>query len=130
MAVLKETTSPEKALQEVLHYKVPHSTKQMIDGLNKEPEITEDYIAALNKMGRKEIKVIKSGLQVSKSHGFLASSPNGLVYDGSHTPSEGLLEMKYIQMKECETIEECLLRKRICVENNGGLQVNSEHQYF
>ena len=38
--------------------------------------------------------------------------------------------MKCIQMKEGETLNDALTRKRICVCDNGELKVNRNHQYF
>ena len=84
----------------------------------------------MKERGHKGIEVKKSGLIVSVSHCFLASSPDGLVHDPSHDPAEGMLEMKYIQMKEGETLNDALKRKRICVCDNGELKVNRNHQYF
>ena len=94
-AVLKDSTSPTKAIQEVLGYKEFPPTKEMKEGLSKEPEIIEEYLTTMKKRGHEGIEVNTSGLIVSVSHGFLASSPDGLVHD----PAEGMLEMKYIQMK-------------------------------
>ena len=129
-AVLKDTTSPTKAIQEVLGYKQFAQTKEMKEGLSKEPEIIQEFLNTMNEKGHKRIKVERSGLIVSTLHGFLAASPDGLVKDPSHEPPEGMLEMKYIQMKEDETLTEALLRKRICVYDNEELTVNRCHQYF
>ena len=84
----------------------------------------------MNEKGHKRIKVERSGLIVSTLHGFLVASPDGLVKDPSHEPPEGMLETKYIQMKEDETLTEALIRKRICVYDNEELAVNRSHQYF
>ena len=129
-AVLKDSTSPTKAIQEVLGYKEFPPTKEMKEGLSKEPKIIEKYLITMQERGHQGIEVKKSGLIVSVSHGFLASSPDGLVHDPSHDPAEGMLEMKYIQMKEGETLNDALARKRICVCDNGELKVNRNHQYF
>ena len=102
----------------------------MKEGLSKEPEIIEEYLITMKDRGHKGIEVKKSGLIVSVSHGFLASSPDGIVHDPCHDPAEGMLEMKYIQMKEGETLNDALARKRICVCDNGELKVNRNHQYF
>ena len=129
-AVLKNSISPTKAIQEVLGYKEFPPTKEMKEGLSKEPEIIEEYLITMKETGHKGIEVKKSGLVVSVSHGFLASSPDGLVHDPSHESAEGMLEIKYIQMKEGETLNDALTRKRICVCDNGELKVNRNHQYF
>ena len=42
-ASLKESTSPTKAVEEVLCYKKVYSTKAMKDGLNQEPVIVNEY---------------------------------------------------------------------------------------
>ena len=98
----------------------------MKEGLSKEPDIIKEFFITMKERGHKGIEVKKSGL----SHGFLASSPDGLVHDPSHDPAEGILEMKYIQVKEGETLNKALTRKRICVCDNGELKVNRNHQYF
>ena len=123
-------TSPTKAIQEVLGYKQIAQTKEMKEGLFKEPEIIQENLNTMNEKGHKRKEVERSGLIVSTLHGFLAASPDGLVKDPSHEPPEGMLEMKYIQMKEDETLTEALLRKRICVYDNEELTVNCSHQYF
>ena len=33
-------------------------------------------------------------------------------------------------MEESETLEEALIRKRICVKNNGILEIHKKHQYY
>ena len=83
-----------------------------------------------NENGHKGIKVERSGLIVNVNYGYLAASPDGLVNDPSHNPSEGMLELKYIQMREGETLRDALVRKRICVHENQELKVNHHHQYF
>ena len=97
----------------------------MKEGLSKEPKIIEEYLITMQERGHQGIEVKKSGLIVSVSHSFLASSPDGLVHDPSHDPAEGMLEMKYMQMKEGETLNDALARKRIYVCDNGELKVAS-----
>ena len=38
--------------------------------------------------------------------------------------------MKYIQMKGSETLEEALIRRRICVKISGILEIHKKHQYY
>ena len=73
IATLQKTTSPSKAIQEILHYKLPQ-TKAMKEGLVREPFVIEEYTEA--KTINKENVVVKPfGLFVSKSKPFLAASP-------------------------------------------------------
>ena len=123
-AVMKESTSPTKALKEVLHYNKPFATKAMKEGISQEPQIIQDYLA---QKGSEGITVEKCGFFVSLSHPFLGASPDGIVND--HGDS-GLLEMKFIQQSETETLEEALIKKRICVATNGNLELNKNYQYF
>ena len=81
----------------------------MNDGLSKEPETLQEYIKALIKRGHSGIEVKHSGLIVSPKHCFLATSPDGLVHDPKSNPSEGLVEMKYIQMKQGEALTDALI---------------------
>ena len=64
---------------------------------------------------------------VSLSHPFLGASPDGIVNDHG---DRGLLEMKFIQQSETETLEEALINKRICIATNSNLEFNKNHQYF
>ena len=56
---MKESTSPVTALQEILHYKQPFQTDFMKEGLDKEPEIINEYIAQMQKDGH-EVTVKKN----------------------------------------------------------------------
>ena len=64
---------------------------------------------------------------VSLSQPFLGASSDGIIND--HADS-GLLEMKFIQQSETETLEEALMKKRICVATKSNLELNKNHQYF
>lgn len=67
----------------------------MKEGLDKEPEIINEYIAQMQKDGH-EVTVKKSGFTVSASHGFLGASPDGLVHDPLECTPDGLIEVKHI----------------------------------
>ena len=96
----------------------------MREGISREPQIIQDY---LSQKGTEGITVEKCGFFVSLSHSFLGASPDGIVND--HGDS-GLLEMKFIQQSETETLEEALIKKRICKAINSNLELNKNHQYF
>lgn len=67
---------------------------------------------------------------ISKHHGFLGASPDGLVQDPSAEDTEGLLELKYIQMGKQESLEEALVRKGICKKCEDGVTLNVRHKYY
>lgn len=78
----------------------------------------DNVITAYKSLKREEgvagITVQICGFFISKHHGFLGASPDGLVQDPSAEDTEGLLELKYIQMGKQESLEEALVRKGIC----------------
>jgi len=95
----------------------------MQEGLSQEPKIIEEYL----EHKAHEITVYKCGFFVSQSHPLSGASPDGIVTEYEQL---GLLEMKYIQQLDSETLNESLLRKRICVVTNAITHLNRNHQYF
>ena len=92
-AVLKENTSPTKAIQEVLHYKEVHATEAMKAGLDHEPEIVKRYIEDKTKHGNAGITVQSCGFFVSKTHGIIGASSDGIVADTKAGDTSGLIEL-------------------------------------
>ncbi|XP_029207043.2 uncharacterized protein LOC114970731 [Acropora millepora] len=121
-AVLKSTTSPSKAVNDILYAKV-FATKQMKKGLEMESEIQEMYIKEQHKCGHDNLVVEKSGLIVGKHD-------DGLVCDPSNTDNpQGILEMKYVETDESESLSEALLRKHMCVRSeNSDITINQKPQ--
>ena len=70
VATLKESTSPSKAVQEILQYKQQWQTSRMKEGLRREKQIINEYIS-LQKQKGKDIQVVPSGLIVSAPMDFL-----------------------------------------------------------
>lgn len=128
VAVTKSTTSPTKAIQELLYSQVKPTT-QMREGLAKEQETMAQYIEKLAKSGHEGLTVSKIELVICKTEGYLEASPDGLVHDPSVADPKGLLEMKYVQTDNNETLEDALVRKRICVKTSNGVTMNQHHQY-
>ena len=81
---MRKGTSPQKALSEILQYKGQVSTDLMKHGIESEPAVSEKYSKETN------VKVQKRGLFISKTHQFLAASPDGLIGD------DKLVEVKKI----------------------------------
>lgn len=65
IASLKSTTSPTKALKEVLSYNQVHFTAAMKEGLEKEDEIEQALIKYMEQNGLSDIRVEKSGFFIS-----------------------------------------------------------------
>lgn len=132
VATLQETTSPTKAIQEILHYKQIPQTRAMKEGLLREHSIIAEYIKT-KKMAKQNVEVKPCGLFISKSHNFLAASPDGLVCDvDSPDPnSSGLVEAKLVFLEENETLCQALVRKRIFLPDptDGQLVINVKHKY-
>lgn len=129
-AVLRDATSPTKAINDIL-YKTVVPTQEMKDGLEMEAAIKDRYITKQYADGHKDLSVTDSGLNVGKyKDGFLAASPDGMVFDPSVVDAKGLLEMKYIKSEKEECLEQALLRKQICARDGNGIHINRSHKYF
>lgn len=91
----------------------------MKDGIESEPAIIEKYSKETN------VEVQKSRLFISKTHPFLAASPDGLIGD------DKLLEVKKVHPKDNEGLLEALVKRRICKKNGKGkLILNPTHSYY
>ena len=102
----------------------------MNEGLIQEPIIMKEYIKEKERNGS-SISVQNCGFFVSPTHGFLGASPDGIVSEmKDSSESSGLLEMKYIQTNDSESLEGALLRKKICVQAGDVVKVNANHKYY
>ena len=117
-ALLKEKTSPRKALEEILGYKKRIQTAQMKDGIDSEPQIIEMY------SNEKQVQVAKCGFVISKTHPFLGASPDGLVGEC------GTLEIKKIHPHDGESLEQALRRQHVIKQTEAGLIINNNHSYY
>ena len=130
VAALRETTSPTKAIQDVLKLNTPYQSESMKAGLEMEDKIVKEYTELMQQKGHAGITVTKCGFFVSKEHGFLGASPDGLVSDPSSVDSRGLIEVKFIQVTEHESLSKSVLKKRICVKKDDALELNTKHKYY
>ena len=105
IGTLQETTSPTKAIAEVLHYKKVPQTRSMKEGLLTEDAILSEYMKS-KKLEDQNVIVKPCGLFVSKLHHFLAASPDGLVYHANSTVpcSDRLVEVKLVYLNENATL--------------------------
>ena len=101
----------------------------MKEGLLREDAILSEYMKS-KKLDNQNVIVKPCGLFVSKSHHFLAASPDGLVYHANSTEpsSDGLVEVKLVYLNENETLTQGLTRKRIFLPGttDGDLVMNKK----
>jgi len=113
--ILRETTSPTKAVAEILMYKVSVQTQAMKAGIEWEPKIIKRF------MENTGYKVRSSGFIVSESHPFLGASPDGI------TERDELVEVKKVHSKEEESLASTMCRLGIYKHD---LKVNTNHKYY
>lgn len=132
VASLKPTTSPSKTMKELLVNNTPQSTA-MLQGLQNEDSIAEAFMNKLDSEGAKGVSITKCAFFISKTHGFLGASPDGIITD-EHESTPGVVEFKYIQIKPGETLTDVLLKQHIClkVQHNKTviIQLNKSHKYY
>lgn len=116
-ALLKPTTSPTKAIGEILGLNNNFQSSKMNQGLKDEHTIIEMYENAIG------CQVVKAGFSISRTHGFLGASPDGEV-DG------GLVEIKRVFPNEGQTLKSAVCARNICKNSANGLLINSNHQYY
>ena len=63
---------------------------------------------------------------ISKTHGHTGASPDRIIHDSSPC----VVEMKFIQVKSGETLEDILLKQHICIKGSNGIALNRKHKYF
>lgn len=116
-AIQKPTTSPTKAMIEILHLKENFQSQQMQQGLEDESKILRMYE---NRIG---CEVNKVGFIISSTHPFLGASPDGEVHE------KCLVEAKRI-FPGTMTLEEAVCSRGICKKTDSGLIVNKNHAYY
>ena len=128
VASLKPTTSPTKALKDIMSYSDIPQTTAMRESLKKKKKL---HKISFQRWTRKVSVVYswRSGFFISMSHGYLGASPYGII----HLPTQsdpGVLEMKYIQVKPGKTLKDVLVNQSICTENESSLILNKNQKYF
>lgn len=115
--LLKPSTSPTKAIAELLSYNTPVQTKAMRDGIASEASIIKRYELISGNV------VQGTGFWISSTHPFLGASPDGIVNKSC------LLEVKKVNSREGESFEETLCRLGI-YKRGRELQINTNHKYY
>ena len=118
ICLLKENTSPTKAISEILMYKPRVQTCHMKKGIEMEPTIIERFSQETGNTVR------KCGFFVSESHPYLGASPDGI------TEKANLIEVKYVTSKQGESMEVTLCRLGIYKKNGTNIEINNKHKYY
>ena len=86
----------------------------------------------IKKVNSPGFSVTKSGLVISLKHPWLAASPDGIVYDPSFNPPQGLVELKNPYSARDKTVEEAASSKSFCLklDNGGKLCLPINHNYY
>ena len=71
-------TSPSKIIKSVLNCDPPVQTKAMQEGIENEKLAVENYVQKMQQEGHLGLKVEECRFFVSKNHGILGASPDGL----------------------------------------------------
>lgn len=89
------TTAPDVLVRDLMGYKQRHLTTAAITWGKKHEDIARKaYIAEVRRQGHPALSVSPSGLNLMNSATYLAASTDGKVVDPSHSPPEGVLEIK------------------------------------
>ena len=115
-ALIKPSTSPTKAMKEILHYNNQYQSNKMKQGLQDEKQIIWLYE---NKL---DCKVTETGFVIPQSYLFLGASPDGEV-DG------GLVEIKRI-FTDGLSLKKAVCKRGICRDTSHGLVVNKNHKFY
>ena len=133
MASLKPTTSPSKALKELLLCDRVPQTSAMLQGLESEDGIVDTLLSKMEMEGKHGFSFTKCGFLISKTHGCLGASPDRIIQDPEED-SPGVAELKFLQVKENEMLADVPLRQHICVkrkeDNCTSLLLNKNHKYY
>ena len=116
-AIQKPSTSPTKAMCEILHYSKSYQSKQMKQGLQDEKVILKMYE---HNMGC-EVKHV--GFVISATHPFLGASPDGEV-DG------GLVEVKRLFPHVGMSLCDAACSRNICKATRNGLIINTNRKFY
>ena len=116
--LLREATSPTKAISDVFQYKPFIQTRLMKEGIEMEPKTIERFSKETGNIVR------KCGFFISETHPFLGASPDGLTEKGY------LVEVKNVTSKDGESKEDTLCRLAIYKRMNDNIVLNTNHKYF
>ena len=89
----------------------PQSTA-ILQGLQNQNSSAEAFINKWDSEGKKGVLITRCGFFISKTHGFLGASADGIITDQEKS-THGVVEFKCIQVKPGETLTDVLLRQHM-----------------
>lgn len=126
---LRNKTSAENLVIEIMQYKLPFKSKATQWGINKEPLARKTYEQRCKK-DHSHFSVTEVGLLVSVKYPFLAASPDGLVECACH--GKGCLEIKCTWTYRDKTVQEAAEARETCLTftPDKSLKLKTSHTYF
>ena len=129
IAKRKATTKVASAVKQLLYSKFTGNTATRW-GILQENSTKEQYLEHKKKESP-DISAIPTGLVVSIEHPWLAASPDGLVYDPTEDPPNGLVEFKNPYATRNVPLREATIKtKGFCLQIMDILQLKKNHDYF
>ena len=132
IAKRRKTTKVNSIITKLLYSKF-RGNRATDWGLLQEDVSRSEYLKLKQIDSPAGYSVTKSGLVISLEHPWLAASPDGLVYDPSFDPPQGLVELKNPYATKDKTVEEAAAgNKSFClkIDEGGKLYLPKSHSYY
>lgn len=126
---MRNLSSAENLVIDILQYKPPFSSKATQWGINKEPLARKGYEQRCKKE-HNHFSVSETGLLVSSKYPFLAASPDGVVECSCH--GKGCVEMKCTWSHRDKTVQEAAEEPGTCliITSDKTLKLKTSHIYY
>ena len=126
---VRNKTSAENLVIDLMQYKPPFKSKATQWGINKEPLARKAYEQRCKK-DHSHFSVTEVGLFVSVKYPFLAASPDGLVECACH--GKGCLEIKCTWTHRDKTVKTAAEAPGTCltVTSDKSLKLKTSHTYY
>ena len=127
----RKTTKVNSIITKLLYSKFRRN--RATDWVLLQEDVSRSDYLKLKQIDSPGYSVTKSGLVISLEHPWLAASPDGLVYDPSFDPPQGLVELKNPYATKDKTVEEAVAgNKSFClkIDEGGKLYLLKSHSYY
>ena len=131
IAKMRKNTKTANKVKEMLYTKF-RGNAHTLYGVINESTSRNEYITYMHNHGHTGLTVSLSGLTISQQSPWIAASPDGMVLDPSHVPSEGLVELKNpSSVQDMTIVEACEMKKGFCIKKRQGtVQLDRNHDYY